>query len=69
MVMEISSGPSIQTQVEVLKKAEDDQEQAVTQLLEDSAQQLQKQQETVQETQKGSSAALTGLGVGLDITT
>ncbi len=66
--MEISSGPSIQTQVEVLKKAEDVQEQAVTQLLDDSAQQLQKQEETVQETKKASAAALTGLGTGLDIT-
>jgi len=66
--MEISSGPSIQTQVEVLKKAEDVQEQAVTQLLEDNAQQLQEQQKTVQETQETSGAALTGLGTGLDIT-
>jgi len=66
--MEISSGPSIQTQVEVLKKAEDVQEQTVTQLLEESAQQLQKQQEEVQKTQETSGAALTGLGTGLDIT-
>ena len=66
--MEINSGPSIQTQIEVLKKAEDVQEQAVTQLLNDSAQQLQEQQQSVQETQKASGAALTGLGTGLDIT-
>ncbi len=67
-VMEINSGPSIQTQIEVLKKAEDVQEQAVTQLLNDSAQQLQEQQKSVQETQKNSGATLTGLGIGLDIT-
>ncbi len=66
--MEISSGPSVQTQVEVLKKAEDIQEQAVTKLLQDSAQQLQKQQDDAQEAQKTSGAALTGLGTGLDIT-
>lgn len=66
--MEISSGPSIQTQIEVLKKAEDVQEQVVSQLLEDSAQQLQQQQKAVEETQKSSGAALTGLGTGLDVT-
>lgn len=66
--MEISSGPSIQTQVEVLKKAEDVQEQVVSKLIEDSAQQLQEQQETVEETQRASSSALTGLGTGLDVT-
>ncbi len=66
--MEINSGPSVQTQVEVLKKAEDIQEQTVTRLLEDSAQQLQKQQDNVQEAQKTSGAALTGLGTGLDVT-
>ena len=66
--MEISSGPSVQTQVEVLKKAEDVQEQTVTRLLEDSAQQLQKQQDDAQEAQKTSGASLTGLGTGLDIT-
>lgn len=66
--MEINSGPSVQTQVEVLKKAEDIQEQTVTRLLEDSAQQLQKQQDNFQEAQKTSGAALTGLGTGLDVT-
>ena len=65
--MEIGSGPSIQTQVEVLKKAEDVQEQAVQQLLEDSAQQLKEQQKTVQEKEQVSGAALTGLGTGLDV--
>ena len=66
--MEVSSGPSIQTQVEVLKKAEDVQEQAVQQLLNDSAQQLKEQRDTAQEKEQASSgAALTGLGTGLDI--
>ena len=54
-------------QVEVLKKATEVQEQAVSQLLQDSSQQLQEQQETVQQTQQSSGAALTGLGTGLDV--
>ena len=66
--MEIGSGPPIQTQIEALKKAEDVQEQTVSRLLQDSAQQLQEQQKTVQETQQVSGASLTGLGTGLDIT-
>ena len=65
--MEIGSGPSSQVQVEVLKKATEVQEQAVSQLLQDSSQQLQEQQETVQQTQQSSGAALTGLGTGLDV--
>ena len=65
--MEINSGSSIQTQVEVLKKAEEVQEQVVSQLLEDNAQQLQEQQEAVEDTQKSSGAGLTGLGTGLDV--
>lgn len=66
--MEIGSGPPIQTQIEALKKAEDVQEQTVSRLLQDSAQQLQEQQKTAQETQEVSGASLTGLGTGLDIT-
>ena len=65
--MEISSGPSIQTQVEVLKQAENVQAQSVSRLLDDSAQQLQEQEQTVQETHQESTAQLTGLGTGLDI--
>lgn len=62
--MDIGSGPPVQAQIEVLNKATEVQEQAVTRLLEDSAQQLKQQQET----QKTSSSALTGLGIGLDVT-
>ncbi len=65
--MEIGSGPSVQTQVEVLKKATEVQEQAVSQLLDDSAQQLQQQQERVQQTQQVSGASLTGVGTSLDV--
>ena len=65
--MEIGTGPSIQQQVEVMKKAADVQERTVSQLLSDSSQQLQTQQKDVQETQKTSGAALTGLGTGIDI--
>lgn len=65
--MEIGSGPSSQVQLEVLKKSTEVQEQAVSQLLQDSAQQLQEQQETVEQTQQSSGATLTGLGTGLDI--
>jgi len=65
--MEVNSGPSIQAQVEVLKKATDVQEQTVSQLLEANTQQLKQQQESVQETQKTSGSALTGLGTGIDI--
>jgi len=60
------SGAPIQAQIDVLKKSQDVQERAVTQLLDDSAQQLQEQQQT-QEIQRESSAQLTGLGIGLDI--
>lgn len=66
--MEIGSGPPIQTQIEAMKKAEDVQEQAISKLLQDSTQQLQEQQKTVQKTQEVSGAALTGLGTGIDIT-
>ena len=65
--MEIGSGPSVQQQVEVMKKATEVQEQTVSQLLNDSSKQLQEQQKTVQETQQASGSALTGLGTGLDI--
>ena len=65
--MEINNGPSIQTQVEVLKQAENVQAQTVSKLLDDSAQQLQDQEQAVQETHQESTAQLTGLGTGLDI--
>jgi len=65
--MEISSGPSIQTQVDVLKQAENVQAQSVSRLLDDSAEQLQEQEQIVQETHQESTASLTGLGTGLDI--
>jgi hypothetical protein len=65
--MEIGSGPSVQQQVEVMKKATEVQEQTVSQLLNDSSKQLQEQQKTVQETQQASGSALTGLGTGLDV--
>ena len=66
--MEISSGPSIQVQTEVLKKATETQEQAVSSILQDSAQQLQEQQQ-IQQTQQKSTAQLTGLGGSLDLRT
>lgn len=66
--MEISSGPSAQTQVQVMKKAEDVQEQMVSRLLNDSSQQLEEQRNTAKAQEGVSSAALTGLGIGLDIT-
>jgi len=65
--MEISSGPSIQQQVEVLKKATEIQEQTVSQLLNSSSAQLKDQQATVEKTQQSSGSSLTGLGTGLDI--
>jgi len=65
--MEISSGPSIQQQVEVIKKATEVQEQTVSQLLNDSAAQLKEQEQSVQDTQEVSGSALTGLGTGIDI--
>lgn len=65
--MEIGSGPSSQVQLEVLKKSTEVQEQAVSQLLQDSSEQLQEQQKSVENTQKTSGASLTGLGTGLDI--
>lgn len=68
LIMEIGSGPPIQTQIDAIKKAEDVQEQTVSKLLEDSSKQLQEQQQTAQETQTVSGAGLTGLGTGLDIT-
>jgi t-SNARE complex subunit (syntaxin) len=72
--MEIGSGavnqvPS-QVQTDVLKKTQDVQEQAITRLLDDGAQQqkqLQEQTQQTQDTQKNSTAQLTGLGIGLDI--
>lgn len=66
-IMEISSGPSIQQQVEALKKATDVQEQTVSQLVSDSSAQLKEQERTVQQTQQSSGSALTGLGTGIDI--
>jgi len=65
--MEISSGPSSQQQVEVLKKATEVQEQAVSKLLDASSAQLKEQQASVQETQETSTSAITGLGGGIDI--
>lgn len=67
--MEISSGPSVQTQVQVMKKAEDVQEQMMSRLLNDSSQQLDEQRNTAKAQASISGAALTGLGTGLDITT
>ncbi len=67
--MEINSTTSIQTQVDVLKQAENIQAQNVSRLLEDNAQQVQSQDQKVQETAQESTALLTGLGTGLDITT
>jgi len=66
--MQINSGPSIQAQVEVLKQAENVQEQGITKLLEQNTQQLQQEEEAIENTQKESAAQLTGLGTGLDIT-
>jgi len=66
--MEIGSGPPIQAQVAALNKATEVQEQTVSKLLNDSAQQLQQQADAVEQTQQSSGAALTGLGAGLDIT-
>lgn len=62
--MEVSGGAGIVA----LQKAEDVQEQTVSKILSDSTQQLQEQRQTAEDTQKTSSAALTGLGTGLDIT-
>lgn len=62
--MEVSGGAGLQAFI----KAEEVQEQTVTRLIDDSAKQLQEQQQKVEETQKASSSALTGLGTGLDIT-
>ncbi len=66
--MEINGTTPIQTQVDVLKQAENVQAQSVTRLLEDNAQQVQTQDQKVQETAQESTALLTGLGTGLDIT-
>ncbi len=66
--MEIGTGIPVQAQIEVMKKATDIQEQTVSTLLDNSAQQLKQQQNTVEQTQKTSGASLTGLGTGLDIT-
>jgi len=66
--MQVNSGPNIQTQVEVLKQAENVQEQGITKLLEQNTQQLQQQEEAVENRQKESTSQLTGLGTGLDIT-
>jgi len=65
--MEISSGPSASVQTEVLKKANEVQAQAVSSLLEDSAQQLNEQRQQVQQQSQVSTAQLTGLGGSLDI--
>jgi len=68
--MEIGNSVPSQVQIDVLKKTQDVQEQAVTRLLDDSSQQLKQQQEQQQNTQdvnKATTAQLTGLGVGLDI--
>lgn len=65
--MEIGSGPPIQTQIDAMKKATDVQEQAVTQLLESSATQLQEQRNTPTAAEQVSGAELTGIGSGLDI--
>lgn len=62
--MEVTGGGA---PLQALKKAEDVQEQTVTRLLDDSAKQQQEVQAKVEETQKVSGAALTGLGTGLDI--
>ena len=65
--MEVSGG-SGGAGIMAMKKAEDVQEQTVSRILNDSAQQLQEQRQTQEDTQKTSSAALTGLGTGLDVT-
>lgn len=65
--MEVGSGPSIQSQVEVLKQATQTQEKAVSQIIEDNSKQLQAQEQQVQES-KQTTSALTGLGTGLDVT-
>ncbi|HIC44573.1 MAG TPA: hypothetical protein EYO73_09935 [Sulfurimonas sp.] len=65
--MEITSGSPIQIQTEVLKKADDVQEQAVSRLIQNDTAQLKEQQKTVEDTQKPSASALTGLGMALDL--
>lgn len=62
--MEVSGGAGIMA----MKKAEDVQEQTIMRLLDDSTKQLQEQKRVSDDAQKTSSAALTGLGTGLDIT-
>lgn len=62
--MEVSGGAGLQAFI----KAEEVQEQTVTRLIDDNTKQLQEQQQKVEETQKASGSALTGLGTGLDIT-
>ena len=64
--MEVS-GPSIQVQTQVLKEATQGQEQAISQLIDNEAQQLGEQRQQIQETQQTSTAQLTGLGGNLDI--
>ncbi len=65
--MEIGSGPSINAQIEVMKKATEVQEQTVSTLLNNSAAQLQEQQNTPPASEPVSGAELTGIGTGLDI--
>jgi len=62
--MEVSGGAGIVA----MRKAEDVQEQTVSRILNDSAQQLQEQRQTQEDAEKTSGAALTGLGTGLDVT-
>jgi hypothetical protein len=61
--MEVSSGSPLQVQTEVIQKATQQQAQAVSDLLQDSSQQLQEQKQV----QQASSANLTGLGGSLDL--
>jgi hypothetical protein len=68
LLMEIGSGTSIQTQIQVMKKAEDLQENTMSRLLNDSSQQLEEQRNITKAQESVSGASLTGLGVGLDIT-
>lgn len=64
--MEVGSGSPIGA-LDVLKKSNDVQTQAVASLLDESAKQLSQQRAIADQTEQNSGSELTGLGVGLDV--
>ena len=68
MSVSATTTPNTQNGIMALKKAMDVEENAVSKILEDSAQQQKKQLEQIQQQRQQEVAVQTGLGINLNVT-